>query len=134
MSLKRRLEKLEVTQEKLEAVEHYVFDPNGTRPRDLDHRLYFKMTERRRARVEGLEMLLYTREEIEHMREEDLEIARREGVVAELRGAPGWQTAQAQEMLDEWESAARRRLELTENLSRELWYQVYEEHDVPHSH
>ena len=126
MSFDRRLERLEAKAARLGSEPGpYVFDPTGTRPKDLAHRVYFKEIERHRARAEGREPPAYDRAEIERMREDDLETVAGGGAAAWLRGSPGWQSEEGQATLDAWEAGARRRMEAAKDLQPELWGEVW---------
>jgi hypothetical protein len=115
-SLERRLERLEAGAGKDAASRWEV--PIGTR-------VYFKMVERYRSRVAGEEVPPYAQEEIEEMRRHDLETVSGNGVRAYVRDSPGWQTLEAQQLLEEWEEVARRRLETAKDLPPERWHEVW---------
>ena len=115
-SLERRLERLEVGAGKDAASRWEV--PIGTR-------VYLKMVERYRSRVAGQEMPPYAQEEIEEMRRHDLETVSGNGVRVFVRDSPGWQTLEAQQLLDEWEEGAQRRLETAKELPPERWHEVW---------
>jgi hypothetical protein len=95
----------------------------STRPPEV--LVYTKMCERRRARTEGKDPPEYTRVEIEEMRRQDLETVSGIGAEAFLRGSIGWQTPEAQHMLDVWEGDVRRRLAEAEGLPPERWGEVW---------
>jgi hypothetical protein len=84
-----------------------------------------KMVERYRSRVAGEEVPPYAQEEIEERRRQDLETVSGNGVGAYVRDSPGWQTLEAQQLLDEWEEVARRRLETAKDLPPERWHEVW---------
>jgi hypothetical protein len=115
-SLERRLEKLEAGVEKKSASWWQI-------PPEVP--VYTKMCERRRARTEGKDPPEYTRVEIEEMRRQDLETVSGIGAEAFLRGSIGWQTPEAQHMLDVWEGDVRRRLAEAEGLPPERWGEVW---------
>ncbi len=73
-------------------------------------RLYLKAVERYRARERGEELPAYTQEELEALREHDLENVAGGGAVGQLRASAGWKSPEGRELLDAWEEAARRRL------------------------
>ena len=115
-SLERRLERLEAGAGKDAASRWEV--PIGTR-------VYLKMVERYRSRVAGEEVPPYAQEEIEEMRRHDLETVSGSGVRAFVRDSPGWQSPEAQQLLDEWEEGTRRRLERAKDLPPERWHEVW---------
>jgi hypothetical protein len=96
-------------------------------------RIYLKHIERHRARKEGHEPPPFTQEEIEYLYQEDLDAASGEGVVAFYRESLGWQSEEAQAMLDEWEEGARRRVEKAKDLPPSRWCEVWgaEEDEEP---
>ena len=116
MGLHRRLERLEAVVTGPEAY---------TMP--IGMRVLVKTVERERACIDALPPPGYTQEEIEELRRGDVEIVAGGGTVSWLRDDPGWQTPEAQALLDEWEADARRRVELTEALPPERWHEVYED-------
>jgi hypothetical protein len=77
------------------------------------------------ARAEGKEQPPYTQEKILELRRQDLEIVSGTGVEVSLRDSIGWQSPEVQQSLDEWEQAARRKLELAMDLSPERWCEVW---------
>ena len=90
--------------------------------------VYLKTLERYYARTQGKEPPEYSQEEILEMRRQDLEITDGDGgVVTYMRDSPGWQTLEAQQMLDEWEEGAHRRLEEAKDLPPERWCEVWGE-------
>ncbi|MBA3471998.1 MAG: hypothetical protein H0T57_02015 [Rubrobacter sp.] len=94
----------------------------------IELRVLCTAVERHRATVAGGPLPAYASEEIEHLRESDIEVAAGGGVVAALRESPGWQALGAQEVLDGWEHDARRRLARAEELGEE-WARAYQEED-----
>jgi hypothetical protein len=116
-SLERRLERLEGGVEKSASRWQIPFEVL----------VYTKMCERYRARTEGKEPTEYSWEEIEEMRRQDLETISGKGAEASLRDSIGWQIPEAQQILDEWEEDARRRLAEAEGLPPERWGEGYEE-------
>jgi hypothetical protein len=84
-----------------------------------------KSVERYQALRDGKEPPAYFREEVEAMRQWDLETVAGKGVEARLRDSPGWRTPGSQALLDEWEEEARRRLEAAKGLPSELWAEVW---------
>jgi hypothetical protein len=88
-------------------------------------RIYLKHIERHRARKEGHEPPPFTQEEIEYLYQEDLQEAAGEGTTAHYRASPGWQTEEAEALLDAWQKSAARRVELVEELGEEEWRDVY---------
>jgi hypothetical protein len=84
-----------------------------------------KSVERYQALRDGKEPPVYFREEVEAMRQWDLETVAGKGVEARLRDSPGWRTPGSQALLDEWEEEARRRLEAAKGLPSELWAEVW---------
>ena len=118
MSIRQRLEALEAGAERATCA-----SPKEDLPMHL--RIYCRAIERYHARVEGRESTAFTQEEIAAIRESDLETVAGGGVAAELRDVPGWQSPEAQQILDEWEDDARRRLEQAEDLPPERWCEVW---------
>ena len=59
------------------------------------------------------------------LRRQDLETVSSTGVEASLRDSIGWQSPEVQQSLDEWEQAARRKLELAKDLPPERWGEVW---------
>ena len=96
----------------------------------MEVRIHLKAVDRHRARENGEDPPPYSQEEIEAMREDDLEVVAGGSVVDHLRDIPGWQSPDAQTTLDKWEEGARRQLEQTEGLPREEWGQVYEDEEL----
>jgi hypothetical protein len=87
--------------------------------------VHCKAVERYQALRDGKEPPAYFREEVEAMRQWNLETVAGKGVEARLRDSPGWRTPGSQELLDEWEEEARRRLEAAKGLPSELWVEVW---------
>ena len=114
-SLNRRIRKL--GSERKEPGEEWVIPP--------EVRVVTKAAERYQAWTEGREMPPYTQEEIEEMRRADIEILEGSGVEQHYRDVPGWQSEEAQRMLDSWEEEAHRRVELGKDLPPELWGEVW---------
>jgi hypothetical protein len=114
-SLNRRIRKLE--REKREPGEVWVIPP--------EVQVVTKAAERYQAWVEGRKMPPYTQEEIEEMRRADIEIVEGSGVAQHYRDVLGWQSEEAQRMLDSWEEEARRRVELGKDLPPERWREVW---------
>lgn len=112
---------------RLEQLEATASGPKWEIP--IEVRVHLKAVARHRARENGEELPAYSQEEIEAMREEDLEVISGGGTMAYLRSSGGWQSEEAQEMLGEWEDDARWRIEQTEGLPREMWGEVYERED-----
>jgi hypothetical protein len=59
------------------------------------------------------------------MRRSDIEGVQGRDVEAQLRASIGWQPPEAQQALDEWEQAARRRVEKARDLPPECWVEVW---------
>ena len=76
--------------------------------------LVVKDMERWRAKQAGEEPPPYTRAEVEERRRQDLKTLAGDNVG--LRDNPGWQSEEAQRLLDIWEEDARRRLEKAEGV------------------
>jgi hypothetical protein len=133
-SFKKRLERLEAAAQEATDDEgyYYVFDPNGTRPRDLTYRCYFKSIERYRARTEGKEPLRYTREELEHMYVDDVETAAGGGLEAELRDSVSWQGGEGRAILVSWVPDARKKVAMVEGGASLA--EVYENEDEENEH
>lgn len=93
----------------------------------IEVRILLKAVAGHRARERGEEPPTYTQEELEAMREEDLEVISGGGVVGIYRDSAGWTTPEALEILDSWEEGARRRLERLED--SEPLEVVYDEHE-----
>lgn len=89
--------------------------PHRTPEVPVEVRIQLKAVERHQARERGEEPSAYTQEEIEAMREEDLEVIGGGGVVGILRDSAGWTSPESLEILDSWEEGARRRLERLED-------------------
>ena len=87
-------------------------------------RVYLTTIARRQARAEGNEPPPYTQEEILEMRHSDIESVQGRGVVAQLRESIGWQSPEAQQMLNEGEEEARKRMEKGKDLPPERWGEV----------
>ena len=117
-NLKRRLQALEVKEA----------NKGSEWVTPIEARVHMKAVERYHALEDGKELPPYTREEIAHLRESDLETAAGGGAVGQFRDSPGWQSEEARELLGSWEERARRRLEASEGLPPERWHEVYE-HD-----
>lgn len=117
MSIKRRLKNLEAAAKGRdeEDLQLYIYDPNGTRPRDVMYHAHFKFIERLRAAEEGRELPPYTQEELQLLYKEDLEEASEGGLVSQLRADHGWQAKGDQELLDWWLESARERVELVKS-------------------
>ncbi len=96
----------------------------------IEVRICLKAVARHRAHERSEELPAYSQEEVEAMRREDFEVACSGGVVGILRDSTGWQSEESQEILDEWESSARLRIEQTEGLPREMWGEVYEDEEL----
>ncbi len=77
----------------------------------IEVRILLKAVAGHRARERGEKPPTYTQEELEAMREEDLEVISGGGVVGILRDSAGWTSPESLEILDSWEEGARRRLE-----------------------
>lgn len=120
MSLERRLHRLEGMAE----------DTGQRWEIPIEVRLCLKAVARHRANERGEELPAYTQEEVEAMRREDFEVACGGGIVGILRDSDGWKSEESQEILDEWESSARLRIEQTEGLPREMWGEVYEDEEL----
>ncbi len=90
-----------------------------------------KAVERHQARKSGEEPPAYTPEEITHMHAKDLAEAAGGGTVAYFRNSAGWQSEEGQEILDEWQEAATRRLRLIEDgMPKEDVYGEFNEEEV----
>jgi hypothetical protein len=87
--------------------------------------VHTKSVERYQALRDGKEPPAYFREEVEAIRQWDLETVAGKGVEARLRDSLGWRTPGSQELLDEWEEEARRRLEAAKGLPSEIWAEVW---------
>ena len=87
--------------------------------------VHTKSVERYQALRDGKEPPAYSREEVAALREWDLETVEGRGVEARLRDSLGWRTPGSQELLDEWEEEARRRLEAAKGLPSEIWAEVW---------
>ncbi len=100
MGARRRLERLEAAR--------------GTRKAPYEvpmtTRLYLKAVERYRARENGEDPPAYAQEELEALREHDLETVAGGGAVGSMRASAGWKSPEGRELLDAWEGAARQRL------------------------
>jgi hypothetical protein len=88
-------------------------------------RAYLTMVARCQARTEGKEPPEYSWEEIEEMRRQDLETVSGIGADASSRDSIGWQTPEAERMLDEWQEDARRRVQKAEGLPPERWGEIW---------
>ncbi len=89
-----------------------------------------KAVERHQARKSGEEPPAYTREELEALYEEDLAEAAGGGTVAYFRNSAGWRSEEGQEILDEWQEAATRRLRLIEDgMPKEDVYDEFNEEE-----
>jgi hypothetical protein len=115
MSMRRRLERLEVGAE--DRLSGWKVPPEVL--------VLAKAGERHQAIQEGREPPPYTQEEIEEMRRTDIEIVEGSGAAQHYRDIPGWQSEEAQRMLDSWEEEARRRVELGKDLPPERWSEVW---------
>ncbi len=115
MGARRRLERLEAAR------------GAGETPYEvpLPTRLYLKAVERHRARENGEEPPAYTQEELEALREHDLEAVAGGGAVGSMRPSVGWKSPEGRELLDAWEEAARQRLARLD--AGESLYLVYDE-------
>jgi hypothetical protein len=113
--LERRLQALEVKEANK--------DSEWVTP--IEVRVHLKALERHHALLVGKELPSYSQEEIEHMRESDLEVANGGGIVAQLREEPGWQNEEARTLLSAWEDRARARLKRGEGLPPERWSEVW---------
>lgn len=94
------LAKLKRTLERLE--KRYAAEDEYRTPRYLDR--YFKELENIRRREAGLEPLPYTEEDQEDDRRFLVE------TIPAYRAEPGWQTKEAQALLDAWEQKIREKL------------------------
>ena len=112
MNMKRRLGALETGST----------NPEWVTP--IEFLVLTKSVERYQALRDGKEPPAYSREEVAALREWDLETVEGRGVEARLRDSLGWRTPGSQELLDEWEEDARRRLEAAEGLPPERWHEV----------
>ena len=81
----------------------------------IEVRILLKAVAGHRARERGEQPPAYTQEELEAMREEDLEVISGGSVVGILRNSAGWSSPESLEILDSWEEGARRRLERLED-------------------
>lgn len=115
MSFERRIEQLEAR----------LRNPGAAPSTPLELRTYFSTIERVQAREEGRKPRPYTQVEIEHLRQDDLEIGGGGGVVGRLRQSVGWKSEDCQESLDAWRADARRRVEAGKDLLPELWHEVW---------
>jgi hypothetical protein len=115
VSFERRLRQLEAR----------LRDSGATPPTPIELRVYFSTMERLKAREEGRKPRSYTQEEIEHLRQGDLEIAAGGGVVGQLRQSVGWKSEDCQESLDAWRVDVRRRVEAAKDLPPERWREVW---------
>jgi hypothetical protein len=106
-SLERRLEKLETGAGKGAASRWEVH---------IGTRVYLTVVARHQARAEGKEPPPYSQEEILELRRQDFETVAGNGAEASFRDSIGWQTPEAQHMLDVWEGDVRRRLAEAEGL------------------
>jgi len=92
----------------------------------IEVRLLTKTVARHHALQDSKEPPPYTQEEIEAMRQDDLEIVAGGGVVGECRNnSKGWESEEARELLATWEEDAHRRVEAGKDLPPELWHRVW---------
>ena len=92
----------------------------------IEVRVLAKTVARHHALEEGREPPPYSREEVEEMRQDDLEIVAGGGVVGECRNnSKGWERPEARELLATWEEDAHRRVELGRDLPPERWHEVW---------
>jgi hypothetical protein len=115
VSFERRLEKLEAR----------LRNSGETPSTPIELRVYFSTIERAQAHKEGRKPRPYTQEEIEYLRQGDLEIAAGGGVVGHLRESVGWQGEESRAGLDVWEEDARGRVEAAKDLPPERWHEVW---------
>ncbi len=119
MSIERRLKRLEGR----------ITEPNKGWVVPIEVRVLTKAVARHQAHEAGRELPPYTQEEVEEMRQSDIEILAGGGAVGKLRDSKGWQSEEANELLDAWERDAHRRLEAVKDLPPERWGEVYEHDD-----
>jgi hypothetical protein len=90
-----------------------------------------KASARHQAAEEGKPLPPWSERELLELYRDDLELVNGHGVIELYRTAPGWQDrgqeGGGQEMLDEWEQDARKRLALVDEIGVSL-REVYEEH------
>lgn len=120
MSVRRRLEKLEMRAS------------NATSERSIPIELsvHLKAVARHQARAKGEEPPPYSREEVAHLREEDLETVAGGGVVGQFRDSPGWTSEEDKALLDCWEQDSRERLEKAKGPPSERWHEIWGVDDV----
>jgi hypothetical protein len=93
-------------------------------PPEVD--LLCALGERHRTRREGLPVAPFAERQLEELYRHDVDMV--EGEADVYRRAPGWDDEEAQQLVDDWEEAARRRMEAIENGSS--LSEAYETHDI----
>lgn len=114
MGARRRLERLEASASK--GLAHEI---------PLEVLILLKAVAGHQARKRGEDPPDYTQEEIETLRQDDLEAVAGLGTVGRLRNSAGWTSPEALEHLEAWEEDARRRLASAEGLPPERWGEVW---------